>query len=142
MDHANFSFENRVGADDVNYVALSAMAWARSSQIFVLVPILAPVITFLAILNRDVPLVPLEGVYMACAECDRKATRTLKSVAAALRDKGVYVWDRAKYPKGAPAWCDQHGPDKAAENAGTAYLGSIAVFVASALLYKRLAPPA
>jgi hypothetical protein len=104
------------------------------------VPILAPVIAFFAILNKNVPLAPLVGVDTACAECNRKATRTLKSVADALRIKGAYVYDRTRYRRAAPAWCDQHGPDKAAENAGAAYLGAMAVFVAAALLYKRIAP--
>ncbi|MGA2149340.1 MAG: hypothetical protein ABSH49_30745 [Bryobacteraceae bacterium] len=121
-------------------MAWSIIAPARCSLVLTLVTILAPVFTFFTILNKDVPLVPLVGVDAACAECDRKATRTLKSVAAALRVKGVYVYDKEKYPKGAPAWCEQHGPDKAVENAGTAYIGAIAVFVASVALYKRIAP--
>lgn len=115
------------------------MAPARSSPILVAITILAPIFTFFTVLNREVPLVPLVGVDTACAECDRKATRTLKSVADKLRAKAVYVYDRGKYPKGAPAWCDQHGPDRVTENAGAAYLASIAMFVATAALYKRAA---
>ena len=121
-------------------MAFSIVASARFTPALVLVPILAPIIAFLALLNRNVPLVPLVGVDTACAKCDRQATRTLKSVAAALRVKGAYVYDKRKYPKAAPAWCDRHGPDKTGENAGSAYLGAVAVFVGTAALYKRIAP--
>ena len=119
-------------------VAFPALTATRCPWIVALLPIIAPVVAFFLILDRDVRLVPLVGMDIACAECDRKATRTIKSAADALRVKGIYFYDRSKYPKTAPAWCDQHGPDRAPENMIKAYFGAIAVFVVTALLYKRL----
>jgi len=77
---------------------------------------------------------------MACAQCDRKATRTLKSAADALRVKGIYFYNKKKYPKAAPVWCERHQPDRSVENAGAAYLVAIAVFATTALVCKRIAP--
>lgn len=102
--------------------------------------IVAPIVSFFVVLNRSVTLVPLEGVDMACAVCNRKATRTLKVAADSLRVKGIYVYDRKKYPKAAPVWCDRHAPESAAENAGAAYLTAIGVFAVLAVAYKYLAP--
>ena len=119
-------------------VASPALAATRSPWIVGLLRIVAPVIAFFLILDRDVQLVPLVGMDIACAQCDRKATRTIKSAADSLRVKGIYFYDRSKYPKTAPAWCALHGPDKAVENMIKAYIGAIAVFVVTALLYKRL----
>jgi hypothetical protein len=117
-----------------------SVASARSAQLLVLVVIVAPVVSFFVICNRNVPLVPLVGMDTACAECDRKATRTLKSAADALRVKGIYFYDKKKYAKAAPVWCERHGPDKTVENTGTAYLAALAVFATTALAYKRIAP--
>jgi hypothetical protein len=102
-----------------------------------LLVIVAPVVSFFVILNRNVPLVPLVGMEAQCAECNRKATRTLKTVADALLVKSVYVYDRTKY-KAPPAWCEQHGPDKTHENTLSAYLGSVVVLAAMIALYKRV----
>ena len=73
-----------------------------------------------------------------CAQCNRKATRTLHSAAASLRTRGVYVYDRNRYPKGAPVWCDQHGPDPATENAGRAAAAALAVFATVIVVYKSI----
>lgn len=110
----------------------------RSKMLACLV-VVAPIVCFFLVLNRKVPLVPLVDMNMKCAECDRQATRTIRSAADALRVKGVYVYDKKKYPKGAPVWCDYHGPDKDVENAGTAYLAAIGAFVAAAVVYKKTA---
>jgi hypothetical protein len=87
-----------------------------------------PAVVFFVVLNLPVHLVPLTGFDSLCAECSRKATRTLPGAADSLRTKGVYVYDRAKYPKAAPVWCDLHGPDPSSENAGRAFAASLVTF--------------
>lgn len=98
----------------------------------------APVLAFLIVLNRGIPLVPLEGVDARCAVCGRKATRTLKQAADELRSKGFYVYRTSEYPRGIPAWCDQHGPDKTHENSARAYFAAILVFAAVGTAYERI----
>lgn len=98
----------------------------------------APVLAFLLMLHRDIPLVPLEGVDARCAVCGRKATRTLKRAADELRSKGFYVYRTSEYPGGIPAWCDQHGPDKMHENSTKAYFASILAFAAVGLAYEKI----
>ena len=107
----------------------------RSNTLIAVLLILAPLGAFLVALNRPVPLAPLEGTDARCDVCDRKATRTLKAAAEALRTKGVYVYRRSEYPSGMPAWCDLHGPEKMKENAVSAYLAAITAFAMISLAY-------
>jgi len=97
----------------------------------------APLLAFLVVLNRNVPLAPLEGIDARCAVCGRKATRTLKRAADELRTKGIYVYRRSDYPTGIPAWCDQHGPNKARENATKAYLAALFAFALVGTAYEK-----
>jgi hypothetical protein len=90
------------------------------------------VAVFWLVLHSRVTLVPLVGFESRCARCDRKATRTLKEVAAALRQKGIYWYDRRAFGK-APAWCDLHDPDPQRHNAARAYLAGVAAFAMMAL---------
>lgn len=128
---------HRVSIDvgDVRFPTLPAW-WPRFLAVAILV---LPVTAFFVMINRNVALAPLVGMDMQCAECNRKATRTLQSAADALRVKGIYVYDRKKYPKAAPAWCDRHRPDGASDNALTAYMTAIGIFVAGAAVYKQTA---
>ena len=96
----------------------------------------APAAAFFLVLNCQVPLDPLVGMDSLCAQCDRKATRTLPKAADALRTRGVYVYDRNRYPKAAPIWCDQHGPDPAAENAGRASAAALGIFAVVIVGYR------
>ena len=106
---------------------------------FVLLLLLAvPIGTFLLVLNRDVPLVPLEGIDAQCAVCDRKATRTLKSAAEQLRTKGVYLYRTDDYARGVPAWCDLHGPDKTRENSTRAYFAAILAFAVAGTAFEKI----
>jgi hypothetical protein len=98
----------------------------------------APAAAFFLVLNWQVSLAPLVDMDSLCAQCDRKATRTLRSAADSLRTRGVYVYDRNRYPKGAPVWCDQHGPDPATENAGRAAAAAVAVFATVIVVYKGI----
>jgi hypothetical protein len=98
----------------------------------------APAGAFFLVLNWQVPLAPLVGMDSLCAQCDRKATRTLRSAADSLRTRGVYVYDRDQYPRVAPVWCDQHGPDPAAENKGRASAAALAVFAIVIGVYKSI----
>lgn len=120
---------------DVSFPTLPAW-WPRFLAVAILV---LPAVAFFVMINRNVALAPLVGMDMQCAECNRKATRTLQSAADALRIKGIYVYDRKKYPKAAPAWCDRHRPDGESDNALAAYLTAIGMFVAGAAVYKKTA---
>ncbi|HVO69605.1 MAG TPA: hypothetical protein VMT24_06150 [Aggregatilineaceae bacterium] len=95
-----------------------------------------PAVVFFAILHAPVRLAPLSGWDGLCVKCDRKATRTLPGAAAALRAKGVYVYDKVKYPNGAPVWCDRHGPDPDSENAGPAYAAALGTLGVLVIAYK------
>src|SRR5690242_18557135 len=106
----------------------------RVNLIALLVLIVAPVLAFVAVLNRDIQLVPLDRIDAQCMRCDRKATRTLKRVADGLRAKGVYVYEKSEYP-GMPVWCDLHGPDKMKENSRLAYLAALASFAVAGTAY-------
>jgi hypothetical protein len=110
----------------------------RRNALALLALFAVPVLTFLFMLNRDIPLVPLEGVDARCAVCGRKATRTLKRAADELRSKGFYVYRTSEYPNGIPAWCDQHGPDKVHENSTKAYFGAILAFAAVGTVYEKI----
>ena len=110
----------------------------RLNILALLVLIAVPVTAFVVMLNRNVRLVPLDGVDAKCMLCDRKATRTLKRVAAGLRTKGVYIYQRSEYPDGGmPVWCDLHGPDKTHENMRLAYLAAIASFALAGTVYEK-----
>lgn len=98
----------------------------------------APVLAFLLVLNRGIPLVPLEGVDARCAVCGRKATRTLKQAADELSSRGFYVYRTSEYPGGIPAWCDQHGPDKMHENSTKAYFAAVLAFAAVGTAYEKI----
>jgi hypothetical protein len=98
----------------------------------------APVLAFLLVLNRNIPLVPLDGVDARCAVCGRKATRTLKRAADEMRSKGFYVYRTSEYPGGMPAWCDQHGPDKMHENSTKAYFAAILAFGVVGMAYEKI----
>ena len=100
----------------------------RGNAVILLALLVVPVVAFLWMLNRNVPLVPLEGIEAKCMMCDRKATRTLKRVADGLRTRGVYIYERSEYPAGMPVWCDLHGPDKWRENSRLAYFAAVAAF--------------
>jgi len=110
----------------------------RVNLIALVVLIVVPALAFVVVLNRDVRLVPLEGLDAKCMLCDRKATRTLKRVAEGLRTKGVYVYNRTEYPAGMPVWCDRHGPDKIRENSRLAYLAAIASFAVAGTAYEKM----
>lgn len=110
----------------------------KTHALVLLVLMAIPVATFLIVLNRDVDLVPLEGIDAKCLICNRKATRTLKRVAEGLRAQGVYVYPRSEYPEGLPVWCDFHGPDKVRENSRTAYFAAIAAFVVAGAVYEKM----
>ena len=110
------------------------------SRILAFLLFAAPVAAFVLVLNWNVGLVPLTGMDTLCSQCDRKATRTLASAATALQSRGIYVYDRSKYPKGPPVWCDSHGPDPESENAGTALASALGVFALSVVAYRGLTP--
>lgn len=110
----------------------------RFNALSLLALIAAPVLAFLVVVNRDIPLVPLEGVDARCVVCGRKATRTLKRAADDLRAKGFYVYRTSEYPGGIPAWCDQHGPDKIHENSTKAYLAAIVAFAVVGAAYEKI----
>ncbi|HLK49879.1 MAG TPA: hypothetical protein VKT49_17170 [Bryobacteraceae bacterium] len=110
----------------------------RVNLVALVVLILAPALAFVVVLNREVRLLPLEGIDAKCVLCDRKATRTLKRVAEGLRSKGVYVYNRSEYPAGMPVWCDHHGPDKIRENSRLAYFAAIASFALAGTTYEKL----
>jgi len=106
---------------------------------FVLLLLLAvPVGTFLFVLNRDVPLVPLEGMDAQCAVCERKATRTLKRAAEELRTKHIYLYQTDDYDGGVPAWCDLHGPSKMRENSTRAYFAAILAFAVAGTAFEKV----
>lgn len=109
----------------------------KSGVAALLLLLAVPAATFVCILNRDIRLAPLEGIDAKCLVCDRKATRTLKRAAEALRTKGIYIYERNDYPNGMPVWCDRHGPEKARENSPMAYLGAIAAFVVAGTAYEK-----
>jgi hypothetical protein len=110
----------------------------RVNFIALLVLIAVPAAAFLVTLNREVHLVPLNGVEARCMVCDRKATRTLKRVADGLRAKGVYLYERSEFPQGMPVWCDFHGPDRVRENSRLAYLAAIASFAIAGTVFERI----
>lgn len=110
----------------------------RANAAILLVLIAVPVVAFLWMLNRDVPLAPLEGVEAKCMVCDRKATRTLERVADGLRTRGVYIYDRGEYPAGMPVWCGIHGPDKWRENSRLAYFAAIAAFALAGTASEKI----
>jgi hypothetical protein len=97
-----------------------------------------PAAAFVLVLHRPVPLVPLTGFDAKCMVCDRKATRTLRRVAEALRNNGVYLYERSEYPNGMPVWCDLHGPDKVRENSRLAYYAAIAAFAMAGTFYEKM----
>ena len=110
----------------------------RVHLVAVMVLIGVPAMAFVITLNRDVGLVPLDGIEAKCQICDRKATRTLQRVAAGLRAKGIYVYPRSEYPGGMPVWCDLHGPDKMRENSKMAYFAAIASFALAGTAYEKI----
>jgi len=110
----------------------------RLNTIATIVLLVAPVMAFLLVLNRNVPLVPLDGINARCAVCNRKATRTLKQAADQLRTKGFYVYRTSEYAGGIPAWCDQHGPNKVRENATKAYFAAIIAFAMVGTAYEKM----
>lgn len=110
----------------------------KANAVTLLVLIAVPLASFVVVLNRRVPLVPLEGVEARCLKCDRKATRTLKRVADGLRTKGVYVYPRNEYPNGMPVWCDRHGPNPLRENSLPAYVTALAAFGVAVVVSTRL----
>ncbi|MBZ5575012.1 MAG: hypothetical protein LAP40_00465 [Acidobacteriia bacterium] len=109
----------------------------RLNTIATIVLLAAPALAFLLVLNRSVPLVPLDGIDARCTVCGRKATRTLKRAADELRTKGFYVYRTSEYAGGIPAWCDQHGPSKTSENATKAYFAAILAFAMVGTAYER-----
>lgn len=122
-------------------MGLSAVGSGRvSNAIVALTVVVAPVLSYITVINREVRLVPLSGVDIVCAKCNRKAVRTLPSVAEHLRSNGVYVWERRKYGTTAPAWCEQHGPDKRIENVVPALLGALGTLVFGIAVSSRLRP--
>jgi hypothetical protein len=110
----------------------------RLNALLLLILLAVPVGTFFVVLNRDVPLVPLEGTDAQCAVCERKATRTLKRAAEELRTKGVYLYQTSDYPGGVPAWCDQHGPSKMRENSTRAYFAAILAFAVAGTAFEKI----
>jgi len=110
----------------------------RLNALVVLILLAVPVAAFLFVLNRDVPLVPLEGIDARCAVCERKATRTLKSAAEELRAKGVYLYRTDDYAGGLPAWCDLHGPSKTRENSTRAYFAAILAFAVAGTAFEKI----
>src|SRR5215831_18673955 len=110
----------------------------RLNALVVLILLAVPVGAFLFVLNRDVPLVPLEGIDARCAVCERKATRTLKRAAEELRTKGVYLYRTDDYAGGLPAWCDQHGPSKMSENSTRAYFAAILAFAVAGTAFEKI----
>jgi len=109
----------------------------RLNAIATIVMLVAPVGAFLLVLNRDIPLVPLDGVDAQCVVCPRKATRTLKRAADELRTKGFYVYRTSDYPGGIPAWCGEHGPNKMRENSTEAYFAAIIAFAVVGTAYEK-----
>ena len=110
----------------------------RVNLVALVVLLALPALVFTAVLQRDVKLVPLVGIDAKCMVCDRKATRTLKRVAAGLRTRGVYIYEKSEYPSGMPVWCDYHGPDKVRENSRLAYLAAIASFAVAGTAYEKI----
>lgn len=108
--------------------------WRRWLRVFL---VAAPVAIFFVVLTWPVRLAPLEGMESLCAKCDRKATRTLKSAADAMREKGIYLYDRQRYPKAAPVWCDNHGPLAIEENAGWAFGIGLGVLLVCVFVYTK-----
>lgn len=110
----------------------------RVSLVTLMVLIGVPAAVFVIMLNREVRLVPLEGIEAKCQACDRRATRTLQRVAAGLRSRGIYVYPRSEYPGGMPVWCDFHGPDKVRENSRLAYFAAIASFALAGTAFEKI----
>jgi len=101
----------------------------------------SPVLAFLVVLNRNVPMARLEGIDARCTVCGRKATRTLRRAADELRTKGLYIYRKSDFPGGIPAWCDQHGPNKMRENSTKAYFAAIFAFAAVGTAYQKALKP-
>ena len=110
----------------------------RLNAVAVLVLFAAPVLAFLLVLNRNVPLARLEGFEAKCTVCDRKATRTLRRVAQGMRAQGLYVYRKTEYPGGMPVWCDLHGPDRLQENSGKAYFAAIVAFAVVGSAFEKI----
>jgi len=124
---------------DMFNMRVSAMIGGRfKNSAIILIVVLTPILAFFAVLQREIPLVPLQGIDGVCAQCDQKATRTLAGVADTLGSKGVYIWDKQKYGSSPPIWCDRHGPSRILENGAKASLAAVTTLVLGIAVCSRL----
>jgi hypothetical protein len=118
-------------------VLVNGLKFARFKAWLLALMIASPMASAMLMLNREVRLVPLEGIEGRCSQCEQKGTRTLARAAASLRDRGFYRYERSDNAGEMPIWCDRHGPDRRSENAYKAYMATLAAFAFFGALYSK-----